>query len=149
VDPVRMQLFRMREYIRVGTAEQVVAFREQWMERGKQMMAGLGLPVTIEVANDPFFGRTGRMLVANQREQALKFELLIPVSSPEALTACLSFNYHKDKFALNWGLKRAGAQLAHTACVGFGMERVTLALLKHHGLDPAGWPPTVRSALWP
>jgi len=149
VDPVRMLLFRMREYIRVGSPEQVQSFREQWMERGKAMMAGLELPMTIEVANDPFFGRTGKMLVANQREQALKFELLIAVSSPDALTACLSFNYHKDKFALNWGLRQSNGENAHTACVGFGMERVTLALLKHHGLDPDRWPKAVRSTLWP
>jgi seryl-tRNA synthetase len=148
-EPTRMQLFRMREYIRMGSPEQVQEFRETWMKRGETMMSELGLPVTMDVANDPFFGRPGRMLAANQREQALKFELLIPVGSTENLTACLSFNYHKDKFALNWKLKQAQGELAHTACVGFGMERITLALLKHHGFDPGKWPTAVRSKLWP
>jgi seryl-tRNA synthetase len=149
VEPTRMQLFRMREYIRIGSPEQVQEFRETWMKRGEKMMSELGLPVSMDVANDPFFGRPGRMLAANQREQALKFELLIPVGSAENLTACLSFNYHKDKFALNWGLKQASDELAHTACVGFGMERITLALLKHHGFDPGAWPAEVRAKLWP
>lgn len=148
-EPTRMQLFRMREYIRIGSPEQVQEFRDTWMKRGETMMSELGLPVTMDVANDPFFGRPGRMLAANQREQALKFELLIPVGSAENLTACLSFNYHKDKFALNWKLKQAQGELAHTACVGFGMERITLALLKHHGFDPGKWPTAVRSKLWP
>jgi seryl-tRNA synthetase len=149
VEPTRMQLFRMREYIRVGSPEQVQEFRQTWMTRGEKMMSDLGLPITMDVANDPFFGRPGRMLAANQREQALKFELLIPVGSAENLTACLSFNYHKDKFALNWNLRQASEELAHTACVGFGMERITLALLKHHGFDPGKWPAEVRSKLWP
>lgn len=149
VDPARMQLFRMREYIRIGSPDQVQEFRAEWMKRGQTMMADLALPVTLDVANDPFFGRPGRMLAVNQRDQELKFELLIPVATPEAPTACLSFNYHKDKFAMNWKLKQSGGELAHTACVGFGMERITLALLKHHGFDPAKWPLAVRTKLWP
>jgi seryl-tRNA synthetase len=149
VEPTRMQLFRMREYIRIGSPEQVQEFRQTWMTRGEKMMSDLGLPVTMDVANDPFFGRPGRMLAVNQRDQALKFELLIPVGSKENLTACLSFNYHKDKFALNWKLTQQSSEPAHTACVGFGMERITLALLKHHGFDPGNWPSAVRSILWP
>ena len=105
--------------------------------------------MTADLSNDPFFGRPGRMLAANQREQALKFELLIPITSEESPTACLSFNYHKDKFALNWKLQQANDELAHTACVGFGMERMALALLKHHGLSLSQWPSAVRAKLWP
>jgi seryl-tRNA synthetase len=149
VDPARMQLFRMREYIRIGSPEQVQEFRSTWMKRGETMMSELGLPVTLDVANDPFFGRSGRMLAVNQRDQALKFELLIPITSTESPTACLSFNYHKDKFALNWKLQQHNQELAHTACVGFGMERMTLALLKHHGLSIKNWPKAVRDKLWP
>ena len=148
-EPTRMQLFRMREYIRIGSPEQVQEFREQWMKRGETMMQDLALPATLDVANDPFFGRPGKMLAANQREQALKFELLIPVVNPEQHVACLSFNYHKDKFATNWQLKQASDELAHTGCVGFGMERITLALLKHHGLNLEAWPSAVKAKLWP
>jgi hypothetical protein len=28
------------------------------------------------------------------------------------------------------------------------MERIALALFKHHGFDPAGWPDAVRQVLW-
>lgn len=147
-DPARMQLFRMREYVRMGSAEQVLAFRESWIQRGQEMMAGLGLPVTIDVANDPFFGRKGRILASGQREQTLKFELLVPVTSVEKPTACLSFNYHQSHFGETWGLQLENGDTAHTACVGFGMERVALALFAHHGLDVALWPEPVRANLW-
>lgn len=148
IDPARMQMFRMREYIRIGTPEQVVAFRETWLERGREMMAALEVPLEIDVANDPFFGRAGAMLSSSQREQKLKFELLIPVTSTEKPTACLSFNYHQDHFGHIWDIRTADGGVAHTACVGFGMERVALALFRHHGFDPAGWPAAVRKVLW-
>jgi seryl-tRNA synthetase len=146
-DPARMQLFRMREYVRMGTQEQVLAFRSLWMQRGQAMIEGLDLPVEMDVANDPFFGRKGRILASGQREQSLKFELLIPVSSADQPTACLSFNYHQTHFGETWGLALADGQVAHTACVGFGMERLTLALFAHHGVDAAQWPHAVRRAL--
>ena len=148
IDPARMQMFRMREYIRIGTPEQVVEFRELWLERGREMMASLEVPLDVDVANDPFFGRAGAMLSNSQREQKLKFELLIPVTSTEKPTACLSFNYHQDHFGHIWDIRTADGGVAHTACVGFGMERVALALFRHHGFDPAGWPPAVRKVLW-
>jgi seryl-tRNA synthetase len=148
IDPARMQMFRMREYVRIGTQEQVVTFRQTWLERGEQLMKSLGIPVALDVANDPFFGRTGKLLSNNQRDQKLKFELLIPITSEENPTACLSFNYHQDHFGTKWGLCTCDNAVAHTACVGFGMERIALALFKHHGYDPQRWPKAVRQRLW-
>ena len=146
-DPARMQLFRMREFVRLGKPEDVMAFRGEWMEKGKELMGSLEMPVEVDVANDPFFGRAGRLLKNNQRDQNLKFELLIPINSIANPTACMSFNYHQDHFGSTWGLKTADGETAHTACVGFGLERIALALFHHHGLDPKLWPATVRKAL--
>ncbi len=147
-DPARMQMFRMREYVRIGTPAQVTEFRALWLERAEQLIGKLALPYHLDVANDPFFGRAGRLLANNQRDQRLKFELLVPIESEEKPTACLSFNYHQDHFGTLWGIRTAADETAHTACVGFGMERVALALFKHHGLDVATWPVSVREALW-
>lgn len=148
LEPTRMQFFRQREYVRIGTPDQVAQFRETWMERAQGIAAALELPFELDVANDPFFGRGGKLVGDNQRHQRLKFELLVPVN-PDRPTACVSFNTHLDHFSQVWELRQAGGELAHTGCVGFGMERLTLALLKHHGLDPAYWPAPVRDALWP
>ena len=100
LDPTRMQLFRMREYVRIGTPEQIVSFRETWIERGTRMIEALRLPNAIDLANDPFFGRGGKIVANSQREQNLKFELLIPIEHDDRQTACLSFNYHMDHFGL-------------------------------------------------
>lgn len=148
LDPARMQFFRMREFVRMGTQEEVTEFRAMWLERGETLAKLLGLPYRLDVANDPFFGRAGRMMKASQRDQKLKFELLIPIESTENPTACLSFNYHQDHFGKTFGLSLGDGEAAHTACVGFGQERLVLALLKHHGSARSAWPASVREALW-
>ncbi len=148
LDPTRMQLFRMREYVRLGTDEQVREFRQGWLERGQTLMESLGLPSIIAVANDPFFGRAGQMLSASQRDQNLKFELLVPIISTQQPTACFSFNDHRDHFGQVWALRMPDGAVAHTGCVGFGMERVALALFRHHGFDVDEWPSAVRAVLW-
>jgi seryl-tRNA synthetase len=147
-DPARMQLFRMREFVRIGTADEVIGFRSTWLERGEKLVASLGLPCVIDLANDPFFGRTGRVMASNQREQGLKFELLIPVASDETPTACLSFNYHQNHFGTLWGMQFADGEAVHSACVGFGLERTALALFRHHGPKVEAWPADVRRVLW-
>ncbi len=147
-EPTRMLTFRQREIVRIGTEAQVIAFRSEWLEKAQAIAERLELPHEVDVANDPFFGRAARMLKASQRDQELKFELLIPVNDGKGPTACVSFNYHQDHFGTGWDIRTHDGEVAHTACVGFGMERVTLALFKHHGLDVDAWPRTVRAALW-
>ena len=102
---------------------------------------GLGLEVESVVANDPFFGRPGRMLAANQRIEELKFELVTPVYADRARqTAISSSNCHLDHFGRPFGIETADGEVAHTACFGFGIDRITLALLHRHGTDPDRWP---------
>jgi seryl-tRNA synthetase len=129
-EPTRMQAFRVREMVRCGTPAQVVAWRDGWRDRGVAFLASLGLPVVSDVAADPFFGKGGRMLKQNQRDQKLKFELLVPVISAAEPTAVCSFNLHEAHF-------------------GDGLERCVMALFQTHGFDPATWPGAVRGTLWP
>ena len=143
----RLQSFRMREYVCVGSGEDVVAFRTQWIERGQAIAARLGLPARVAPANDPFFGREGRMKAVSQVQQALKFELLVPIYGEDRPTACMSFNYHRDHFGTVWDISDAAGQPAHTGCAAFGMDRLAVAMFAQHGLDPARWPAGVRAAL--
>jgi seryl-tRNA synthetase len=148
-EPTRLQAFRMREFIRVGATDQVVEWRNAWLDRGLALLRSLGLPVVSDVASDPFFGRAGKMMAASQRDQRLKFEILVPVISEEKPTAICSFNWHQDHFSSTFGTRDAEGAVASTACLGFGLERVTLALIKHHGFEVAEWPASVRELLWP
>lgn len=147
-DPARLQSFHMYEIVRIGAPEAVAAFRETWLTRAVELFRRLGLETTSEIASDPFFGRVGRMLAANQRAQELKFELTALVGGPER-TAIASFNYHQDHFSHVYGLALPDGGVAHTGCVGIGVERVALALYRAHGLDVDRWPREVRAELWP
>jgi seryl-tRNA synthetase len=146
-DPARRQIFHQHELVRIGEPENVLAWREEWAQRGLELLRGFGLDASLETASDPFFGRRGRMLAANQLEQALKLELLVPIAGPEP-TAMASFNHHLDHFGSTYGIELADGATAHTACLGFGHERIVLGLLRTHGLSPESWPNGVRDELW-
>ena len=143
----RLQSFRMHEYVRIGTPGQVDEFRSRWMKLAEGFAARLGLSSRIDAASDPFFGRGGKLMAVSQVEQALKFELLIPIHSAEQPTACMSFNCHRDHFGATWNLRNAGGEVAHTGCVAFGIDRLALALFATHGVELARWPTSVRKAL--
>jgi seryl-tRNA synthetase len=148
-EPTRMQSFRVREFVRAGDPEDVIAWRNAWQERGLALLTSLGLPATPQLAADPFFGRGGKMLAESQRQQELKFEVVVPVISAEEPTAVCSFNYHQGHFARVFGIRTASGAYAHSACLGFGLERVVMALFKTHGFVPKEWPDAVRRRLWP
>ena len=145
-DPARMQMFRQREVVRIGEPQAVEAWWQAWRERAVELLRGVGLDVELGVANDPFFGRAGRILATSQREQELKFEVSFQIAGPEP-TALASFNYHGEHFASVYGIRLHDGQLAHTACLGFGLERIALALFRTHGFEMRAWPDAVRGTL--
>ena len=93
-DPARMQMFHQREIVRIAEPEAVQAWRDSWRDRAVELLRSVGLDAAAEVANDPFFGRSGRLLARSQRAQELKFEVVAPIAGPEP-TAVASFNYHQ------------------------------------------------------
>jgi seryl-tRNA synthetase len=143
----RFQSFRMREYVCVGSPDEVVAFREHWKTQALDLIDKLALPHQTTAASDPFFGRAGKLMAVSQVEQELKFELLIPINSVETPTACMSFNYHQGHFGETWGIEIATSGVAHTACVAFGLDRLALAIFATHGVDLGKWPDSARDTL--
>lgn len=142
-DPARMVSFHQREVVRLGEPDAVLAWRNAKVEQGLALLAELGLAATADVATDPFFGRSGRMLAASQRAQALKVELQVQIAG-DAPTAVASFNAHREHFGETFGIVLATGAVAHTACLGYGLERIVLALLATHGPDPSAWPGELR-----
>jgi len=147
VDPMRMQSFRMREYIRMGSAHQTMRHVHSMMDKAKELMSALLLPYRSDTATDPFFGKRATLLSESQREQSLKSELSVPLFDNAAPVACASFNSHQTYFAEVWNIRTHTGELAHTACVGFGLERIVLALFCVHGFDHSRWNSKIRAAL--
>lgn len=148
-EPTRMQSFRVREFVRVGAMEEVMAWRDLWLARGVELLSTLGLDAKPDVASDPFFGRGGKMMALSQRDQKLKYEVLVPVNSVERPTAVCSFNFHQQHFGSTFDIRMPDGDAAFTACLGFGLERVTMALFKAHGFEVDRWPGPVQRYLWP
>jgi seryl-tRNA synthetase len=144
LDPARMQSFRMREFVFVGTPNAAIAHRDLWIDRGLSLLAGLGLAVEAVPANDPFFGRAGRLLASDQLDSGLKYEIVVPIASAEVPTAISSANYHLDHFGESFDIRTDNGEVAHSACFGFGLERIALALLRTHGLAVERWPSAVK-----
>jgi seryl-tRNA synthetase len=143
-----MQSFRQHDLVYVGDATRATEHRDRWLQLGYDIFVELGLDVEIVVANDAFFGRVGRILASNQRSEALKYEIVTPINSSENPTAIASSNSHLDHFGQPFGILTAEGEVAHSCCFGFGLDRITLALLRTHGLRVEEWPRTIRDRLW-
>ena len=146
-DPGRLQMFRMHEHVRLTDATNVKMWRDAWIDRAAAISAVLDLGAELVVASDAFFGRTGALLAENQRVQRLKLEFVTPVASDDRPTAIMSLNYHQDHFGEIFSIRTVDGRIAHSACIGFGLERITLALYRHHGFDRSAWPSSVREVL--
>jgi len=147
-DPARMQSFRMHEFVYLGTAEGALAHRQEWIGRGSALLQALGLTLDLVVANDPFFGRVGRVLAHGQLEKELKYEVTAQISSDNP-GAIASGNYHEDHLAIDFDISLEEGGPMHSACFAFGLDRITLALIHVHGTDLTAWPTSVRDLLSP
>jgi seryl-tRNA synthetase len=148
LDPARMQSFRMQELVYVGTSAGAQEHRDIGLERGLELLRGLGLEMTAVPANDPFFGRVGTVLARAQLDEELKIEGVTPIAV-ESPTAVMSANCHRQHFAEEFDIRLEDGALAHSACVAFGIDRVTIALIRLHGATTEPWPASVRDSLWP
>jgi seryl-tRNA synthetase len=148
LDPMRLQAFRIHEFVFVGAPDDARERRDEWAQVQHSLLVDLGLAARIVGANDPFFGRAGRILVSNQLRENLKLELVVPIYGDlDTGTAVASANRHGDHFGASFDIRLEGGGAAHTACIGFGMERILLALLRTHGLSIGEWPSAVLARL--
>jgi seryl-tRNA synthetase len=145
-DPARMQSFRQHEFVYIGTIEGAVDHRDRWQAKAVQLLQELGLHIDVVPANDPFFGRGGQILAADQLEKVLKHELVTPISSDQ-LGAISSSNYHEDHFGATFSISSPEGGVAHSACFAFGLERIALSLIRRHGPNLVDWPTNVRELL--
>ena len=74
----------MREYVCIGSPDDVSGFRERWLLFVPSLIArDLGLTFRVDYVSDPFFGRVGQMKAVSQVQQSLKSKLLVPLRSEE------------------------------------------------------------------
>lgn len=138
----RLWDFSMREIIFAGLASDVLANRERLVELSSRFLDSLGIAYEISTAVDPFFVDSFAVQSAYQQGFELKFELLAPLPYSGKKLAIGSINYHQDFFGRSFAIETSEGP-AHTACIGFGYERLLLAFLAQYGLDDTAWPEAV------
>lgn len=143
----RLWNFTMREIIFVGPSEYVLENRETARQRMSQTLEELGLAYRVESANDPFFIGEFRKQAVFQSAFQLKFEIRARLPFREGTLAVGSYNYHQDFFGRHLNITLPDGSPAHTGCVAFGLERMAFALLAQHGLEPSGWPKSMREGV--
>ncbi len=130
--------FTVRDIVFFGSSDDLTRLRSEVMDRAMALCHELDLEVTIELANDPFFLDASRDKAIYQRMGEVKYEMLFPLPNDAALAAS-SFNLHRDFYTSVYDTRRAGGELAESACMGFGLERWVYGFLSQKGLDPAKW----------
>ncbi|WFE47857.1 aminoacyl--tRNA ligase-related protein [Verrucosispora sp. WMMD1129] len=128
----RLWGFHMREILFVGDQDGAAGHLNVSREMILDLANRLGVPVTVEAANDPFYDRTG---------SRARLAMLDPVKHEFVTvdgTAIASVNRHRNFFGERLDI-RLGADNAYSSCTAFGVERWIHAMVCAHG--------SVRAAL--
>ena len=139
-DPARMQMFRMHEHVRAGGCRRrVIAWREMWLARAEAFTAALGLDGAVErrhrIRSSAAAARcspsTSAISASSSRSSRRS-----PATS--ARRPIISLNYHQDHFGTAFGIADARRRGRRTpSCVGFGLERIALALYPPPRIRPS------------
>jgi hypothetical protein len=142
----RLWNFTMREIVFVGDAEKVEHGRRDVLVATHTWLDSLGMAYAIESATDPFFVSGHAAQSFFQLTNRTKLELRMEVEGTELAVG--SFNHHRAHFGKNFGIRHQGDnRAAHSACVGFGLERLVLAFFAQLGTKIEDWPEPLQEAL--
>lgn len=121
----RLLGFTMREIVYVGDGPGAQEHIERFAPKVLQLGSDLGLDMRTEVATDPFFDPNG---------SRAKMQALFPVKREFIVDglAIGSVNYHRNFFGERCRV-RHGDEVAHTSCVGLGLERWVAVLTDRFG----------------
>lgn len=142
----RLRSFRMREFVHFGDIDATTAWRDRRADVAVAIFERLGMTTEKELASDPFFRPLKRVMEPSQIEQQLKYEIVAPLGEGRRI-AIASANLHKDHLCQRFEIRDASGAIATSACAAFGMERIVLALIAHHGLGLDAWPAAVATEL--
>lgn len=143
----RLTNFTVRDIMFVGREDYVLEARQKMIDRLSQFLVSLGVNAKIETANDPFFANESAMKSVFQNTHRLKYELLAYIPHLDKEIATGSINLHTDFFGRAFDIRTADGSVAHSGCIGVGMERMTYALFCQHGANLEDWPQPVLSFL--
>lgn len=126
----RLLGFTMREIVCVGDREVVLEHLRSFKRKLTDYFTGIGLPVEVQAATDPFYESGGSRALMAQ---------LFPVKEEFVFGGSLaigSVNFHRNFFGERCDIRTPDGQPAFSGCVAFGVERWISALTTHFGVGP-------------
>lgn len=135
----RLLEFSMREVVFLGEPDYVRACRARTLEEVQRLAEDWSLYGELVASNDPFFTSDFKAKSAQQHRLAMKVEYRMLIPGQAKKLAIMSSNLHGPTFSKAFHITMDG-RLINTGCLGFGLERLALAILAQHGQDPAAWP---------
>lgn len=137
--PLRRQWsFAMREIVCLGTAAEVTQFLDAYRKKIEHFFAAIGLPVSWEMATDPFFNPQSNPKYLAQKLDPVKTEMVF-----DKTLAIGSVNFHRNYFGEAFRISRSGED-AFSGCVAFGLERWVYAFSTCYGTNEGRWPDLTR-----
>jgi hypothetical protein len=147
----RLWEFNVRELVFLGGDQFIKERREQAVRLIQALLERWDLEGQIETATDPFFATVYATKALWQRSMDVKHELRLYLSPPDATAprsvAVGSVNLHGAFFGERFAISNGQGEPAHSACVGFGLERWVLALFTQYGFEAENWPESLRGVL--
>lgn len=137
-DPGRLMEFSLREVIFLGSPDYVRKTRQRSLELVEDMVKEWNIFGELITANDPFFSSDFANKASHQHRLALKYEYKadLPPARPISI---LSSNLHGPTFSKAFSISQKGRPI-NTGCIGFGLERMVLAIFAQYGVMPQSWP---------
>ncbi|WP_245850925.1 PEP/pyruvate-binding domain-containing protein [Paenibacillus herberti] len=143
----RLNEFKMREIVFVGTPEYVEYIRNLIMEDIWEMFKRLGFSGKIETAHDPFYFPKDAVKQQYQLMSNMKYELVVNIKQKESSFSIASFNNVKDTLCKEFRIVDENNLFLHSGCVAFGIDRWVYAILALYGTDPYQWPESLLKEL--
>jgi seryl-tRNA synthetase len=143
----RLREFNMREIMVLGPAPAVQSRRALLLEVQRRMLERSGLRAVVRTGSDPFFLDDYDKKRLFQLSFDLKYEVQAWLPDDDEWLAIGSVNYHQDHFGQAFDIRLVPNEPAHSACLGFGLDRWCLAIFAQHGLTPEHWPMPLQALL--
>ncbi len=142
----RLKEFHMKEYVFVGTQEQILENLEKGSGLWRYWIERFGLKCKVETANDSFFASNYSKLKIFQMLGDSKRELRVDLPASGVECAVSSSNVHRTHFSKSHNIKTDNSYCM-TGCIAFGIERLSYSLLCQKGIDPEKWDEDTRKEI--
>ncbi len=149
-DPMRLVVFRQTEVVVIGNPERVRAEIDTAFMRCMAMLTTWGIEADSVIASDSFAGRRGTLRSELQLDAETKRELVFDMWEQlegNRGSALSSANLHQARFGTQFAIHLPDGSMAHSGCVGLGLERTAMALCRRHGAAIGQWPTDIRAEL--